>query len=56
MGEANEGLRGGFLSGLEGAFVGELVFRRLRTGSSMLQALMNAANYIFRNATTVRIG
>jgi hypothetical protein len=35
VGEANDGLRGRFRSGLEGRSAGELVFLRLRAGSSM---------------------
>jgi hypothetical protein len=43
VGEANEGLRGGFLSGLEALSAGELVRCRLRAGSSMVCDLMDIA-------------
>lgn len=50
MGEANEGLRGGFLNGLEGAS-GELVLLRFRAGSSMVTRIMDVVNGAFKNAT-----
>jgi hypothetical protein len=55
VGEANDGLRGGLFSGLEGSSAGELVFLRLRAGSSMITGVIDTAYKYVENTVVLGV-